>query len=496
MSNFLAKKTNDNTAQVIIESREKSMLLWGYSFKLMIISVWSLPWIIILGYTLGFSSFFWGIAEFYSAVLLTFILLNKDFGFLPITYFIVAIYFIFQLPEMSVQNTRLGYYWIIAWCAINILFGLFITVNTPLRNYKRIRKNINKYCLSDNFKKDVRVRLLWETGTLIVIAFLMLLSAYFFSRPKNFEDSYKVTFRNADFEKAVRKELGLKKDAEITCKDLDKIQAISINSSENIKLGSAYKYDTSSWSNEDTMLNFPDLIRFDGNNYTLKKGITDINDLQYFRNLRFLSITGDDSLILYHLEYLRGLKKLETLSVTTSKLRDYGETNLEAISYLKSLKCLTIVGDNISDIDYIKKLNKLNTFRFANNRSLHNKKSYSCLKNVEYIALTGCKIKDLSALKDLKKVKYLSLYDNKARDLSGLSQLSTLTCLDLRKNDISDVLPLKDITNLEYLALLDNNPLSNVNELTTLPSLKRLWIENSDAYDLSAFREDIEIYTK
>lgn len=226
------------------------------------------------------------------------------------------------------------------------------------------------------------------------------------------------------------------------------------------------------------------------------------------------------------LDFLKPLKKLTSLDLSNNNISDLG-----ALKKLQSLRTLHLDGNKIKDFSPLYDLDGLSMLTISNmdisQTQLKKLKEElpGCIiysddakediieiklggktfkSNVTELDLSGCSVRDISALSVCTKLKKLDLSDNSVSDISALVDLPALTELDLSGNRISDVSPLMSVTALEYLNLADNdiksvaalreltglrelnlsgNPLDGIGTIGKLTSLKTLWLDNAELAD-------------
>jgi Leucine-rich repeat (LRR) protein len=110
------------------------------------------------------------------------------------------------------------------------------------------------------------------------------------------------------------------------------------------------------------------------------------------------------------------------------------------------------------------------------------------LVNLKKLNLCHNQISDLDPLKNLKKLQYLQLGDNKINDdeLEIIAKLENLTELYLYKNAITDASKLKKLSKVTILNLAYNKGFKNLDPLAEMKSLKDLRINNTGVKTLAA----------
>ncbi len=148
-----------------------------------------------------------------------------------------------------------------------------------------------------------------------------------------------------------------------------------------------------------------DLLKITEINMYLKENISNLEGIQYIKNLK--SIILDSEGDLEDISLLANLKELHTIILDNKKI-----TDISALYNLKSLKTLSLDGNDINNIDIVKNLTGLKTFRIANN-NIKSLNGIENLVNLEQISFGGNSICDISLLKNLSKLKeYYKSFEN------------------------------------------------------------------------------------
>ncbi len=196
------------------------------------------------------------------------------------------------------------------------------------------------------------------------------------------------------------------------------------------------------------------------------------------------------------LDFLKPLEKLVSLDLSKNKI-----TDISALAGLRTLRTLHLDGNKIEDFSPLFGLKNLTMLTISDieinesqlkelkeelsgcviysdeakedivNISLGGK---SFKSDVTELDLSGCGIKDISALSVCTKLTKLDLSDNQISDISPLVDIPGLTELDLSNNQISDISPLMSMTELKKLSLSNNGIRSAavLKELTKLTELR------------------------
>lgn len=252
-------------------------------------------------------------------------------------------------------------------------------------------------------------KLLSNTYIKIILITVIIIGAFSTFQYKKYLDTNVIKFKNENFEKLVRMTTH-KPKGRIFKKDLENITEIHANFG---KISDSFHSD-------------------------IYYKITDLDGIQYFKNLETLSLARND---ISDITPLSGLSSLKRLDLSDNrKLMDISP--LGNLSNLKYLGISTL--KELTDISPLSKLTKL-----------------------EYLDAMDNKIKDVSPLSTLPNIKTLRLTFNEIEDISSLNKLSSLTNLQLGSNKIKDVRPLSNMTNLKVLELEENliddfSPLDNL----------------------------------
>ncbi|WP_452602862.1 leucine-rich repeat domain-containing protein [Pontimicrobium sp. MEBiC06410] len=166
------------------------------------------------------------------------------------------------------------------------------------------------------------------------------------------------------------------------------------------------------------------------------------------------------------------------------KLSDIGLYTIDALSHLKSLKELLVVGNLISDITPLKNLSNLEVLDLSYNK-ITNLESISGLKKLTYFHARDNQIQDIEPLENLKFLNNLSLSRNKIRNLNPLENLIKLNHLFLGNNQIQDIKPLKNLNQLSVLEL-DSNYIMSIEPLKNLIKLRQLTLGDNKIYNIEA----------
>ena len=242
-----------------------------------------------------------------------------------------------------------------------------------------------------------------------------------------------------------------------------------------------------------------------------------ISDIRPLANLNKLTSLNLEGASIEEVSILTNLTNLTSLHLETCQIDD---EDLVYISNLTNLKSLYLgnssyEGNNITNIEPIKKLTNLTTLRLDNNDII----DISALKelvNLEELALRGNNISDLEPISNLTQLTDLSLgRDNygtgnpistlqplrnltnlldleiamcNITDISPLAGSTKLQTLDLMCNEVTDISPLENLSNLRSLQLWGNK-INDIEPLGNLAKLSSLDIGYNEISDMSILEQ-------
>ena len=286
-------------------------------------------------------------------------------------------------------------------------------------------------------------------------------------------------FSNEDFEKAIREALNLADDKMPTTDilrkkelDLSKKGLSDISDIESFKELTELYLNSNNISDISALANLTNLqtLHLSGNN------ISDISALANLTNLQTLHLSGNS---ISDISALRGLTNLQTLDLCNNSISD-----ISALGNLTNLQTLHLSGNSISDISALRGLTNLQTLDLCNN-SISDISALGNLKNLQTLNLSGNKIiSDISALRSLMNLQTLNLSGNGIIYIGALANLTNLQTLDLSGNGIIYIGALASLTNLQTLNL-SGNSISDIGALRSLTNLQTLYLSNNNISDVS-----------
>lgn len=130
-------------------------------------------------------------------------------------------------------------------------------------------------------------------------------------------------------------------------------------------------------------------------------------------------------------------------------------SNIDALSYFRSLRILSIENNLVRNIQPV-----------------------VTLSNLEELNISRNLITNISMIKDLNKLKKLNLYGNRVSNISSLSGLLELTDLNLWGNGVFKIESLKDLVKISYLNL-GGNYIRDISPLNKMTKLNNLWLHGN-----------------
>lgn len=180
------------------------------------------------------------------------------------------------------------------------------------------------------------------------------------------------------------------------------------------------------------------------------KGIKDITDLQYFKNLQTLDLSSNDI------------------------------TDISPLEKLPNLQWLTLNSDkNITDFSPLAKLTKLSRLS-CNNTNISDLSPLKDLKELMYLCLENNQISNISPLKDFSNLLYVGLSHNQITDISPLKDLSKLEGVDLSYNQITDFSSINSNIAGDGELKLDGNPIKSLDPIKNMKDLQEFSLQDME----------------
>lgn len=174
-------------------------------------------------------------------------------------------------------------------------------------------------------------------------------------------------------------------------------------------------------------------------------------------------------------------------NITTINLRDVKIQNFKSISKLINLVQIDIYRAGIVDITPVFALPKL-TWLQVNGDRIRNLEGIGALKKLKTLALYFNDVEDITPLKELPNIRNISLDSNRIKDISVIGDMPSLISFSACKNKIAQLPVFTSNSKLEEIRLSDNY-LSDVSSLTTIDTLKIIWLEGNKLVDIEDLKD-------
>ncbi|EJO5346818.1 leucine-rich repeat domain-containing protein [Clostridium botulinum] len=274
--------------------------------------------------------------------------------------------------------------------------------------------------------------------------------------------------------------------SQLTRLDLSKNGIVSINSLSGLRnLQYLSLYENKISEGEESLKKLYNLNEL----YLKNSGVSNFDvTLAYYNNLDKKDFTTHSDFIVFNEKETSDLAKIireilgrdENTNVYKSDVDSITELDLskDAISKVKAK--LSLTNDNIESLEGIQYFSNLNSLNLKGDSNLEGIENLMSIKSLTKLDLTGRKVDSLDNIKYLKSLKYLYLNN---MDLSGgalfLEDLSNLNVLDLSNTNITDINILKGLKELNKL-YLGNNKIDNLSSLEGLTKLVTLDLVGND----------------
>lgn len=187
----------------------------------------------------------------------------------------------------------------------------------------------------------------------------------------------------------------------------------------------------------------------------------ELSPIAAFTHLASLDISNCHLISIEPLEELTNLTSLKLVD-------DLIPFDIEPIANLTNLLSLRLSLPELTDVNQLAKLNKLEDLDLSYGFELTNIEGLAALKNLKRLNLEECReLSDLTPLSELTRLKYLDL--NNCESLSDLSPLASLHQLDYLNlfgcDRITDLSPLANLQSLTTLELTDCDRISDLSSL-------------------------------
>jgi internalin A len=221
---------------------------------------------------------------------------------------------------------------------------------------------------------------------------------------------------------------------------------------------------------------------------TLILGLNSISDLTPLAELTQLTELRLDENLISDITPLAGLTQLTFLELGGTSI-----SNLSPLAGLTQLDSLGLGGNSISDITPLAGLTQL-TFLELGGTSISNLSPLAGLTQLDSLGLGGNSISDITPLTGLTQLADLRLYGNSISDITSLAGLTQLNFLDLESNSLSDLAPLVGLTQLADLRLYGNS-ISDITPLAGLTQLTSLGLVLNSISDITSLSGLTQLHT-
>ena len=214
--------------------------------------------------------------------------------------------------------------------------------------------------------------------------------------------------------------------------------------------------------------------------------VSDLDGLQYARNLRVLKLPGNR---IEDIAALSSLDELRELDLSGNRIRDItplrGRTELRhldmrdnaiadiwSLAGLGALEHIDLSGNLIERLEPLVGLTSLRRLKLARN-DLRDLAALAALTDLQALDVSENQVRDLAPLAGLIALRELNANGNAITDLASLAGLTKLRHLAVSRNRIGDLATLAGLQNLESLQVNDNR-ISRLDPLIALRALERL----------------------
>ncbi len=240
------------------------------------------------------------------------------------------------------------------------------------------------------------------------------------------------------------------------------------------------------------------IVKYDGEDYITKLALSSIGELdlsncnlsslegiEMFSNLNSLNASNNN------IDDITPLSKLSNLLFVD--LSNNNITDVSAFGNMKNKKIsdINLSNNKIKDVSAIGEIQyeyDWNTLQL-NISNNPNVKGIENLKNVTYLDISDCNIKDVSAFKDFDRLDYLKI--NNTPGIKGLSELpGGLYELEISNCDLDN---LSEINNNISSLKISNNNIVTLEELKDFHNLYNLDVSGNSINDWSSLKEIVEV---
>ncbi|CAL5977720.1 Conserved_hypothetical protein [Hexamita inflata] len=204
-----------------------------------------------------------------------------------------------------------------------------------------------------------------------------------------------------------------------------------------------------------------------------------IDEISFLTNLKTVDLS--DCTLLY-VDCLQQLINVQVLI-----LNDNRGIDISGLQNMKQLKELHLADCCLKDIHVLENL-PIEELDLSRNVRL-NLDPIKHIVSLKILSIWGNQLKDISFMKSLVNLVELDISRNQNVDLTALSQLSNLKSLNICFTGIYDLQILRKLVNLTYLDLSSNN-LFDVSELDCLKQLEQINLEGNKIISFKALESN------
>ena len=143
-------------------------------------------------------------------------------------------------------------------------------------------------------------------------------------------------------------------------------------------------------------------------------------------------------------------------NIKTLTLRNHNISDVSFLKNLNKLKWLDIRSNKVTDVSEIANLTKLQMLDVSYNK-ISNEKSLAKLERLQNFICEGCGLQNIEFLSDTSSLFEINIWGNQLQDLGNLKKLERLQHVNVGSNPIRNLEALSDLTGLYELGL-ENTP--------------------------------------
>lgn len=170
--------------------------------------------------------------------------------------------------------------------------------------------------------------------------------------------------------------------------------------------------------------------------------------LSRFKDLEKLEIVICD---VSSIDFLKEMPRLDNLTLDVRNIKD-----LSPIGSCTELKHLELKGEDYENLDFLNDLNSL-----------------------EWLTIVGGGVKDIEPLRQKNTIELLSLHINTLEDISALSGMKNIYGLTIFSKELSDCTPLSSCTGLKYLSLSGCEKIDSLDFLDGMDGLEEIHLKGT-----------------